>query len=295
MDTDVIFNNAFQFSNKDEALDFRRWLSTVNEIIAGADLSAALKDPKFLCKMFYAQKTSGVSRTRYQEIKKHIFELQKSLNLPPFVPVREDVLKSQELTCYFKDLDAIIDFINKTGELNLKDYYSNLDLLNIKSIVILGWYGFSLKEISIALKSSIYSENANYYIKKGENCVQINEIAYDILMRFAASLNHRGLPSGRTQIYKSDDRYLFRSIDERELVNENNLVNVLKRFNQVIEKDGFAIVFRNLRKNALFAEIYNDTAQGKTAEKIMNRLKCDKQTAYGIEKEYTQWVIRYHS
>jgi len=149
-------------------------------------------------------------------------------------------------------------------------------------------------QIPALLKADISTDGEACYIQSGGRRIEIDKRAYGILSRFAASTGHRGLPSGRLQVYKSDDKYLFRSVFADSVIDEEALVHSLKRFNQAAENTDRAITFRSLSKNALFERIYQDGAPGKITEKILKYFGCDAKTAYGIEKEYTQWKNAYY-
>ncbi len=50
----------------------------------------------------------------------------------------------------------------------------------------------------------------------------------------------------------------------------------------------------NLRKNALFVNIYNDSSESSLLEKIMKHMNCNDIMAYGYKKQYEYWVKLFH-
>jgi hypothetical protein len=284
MDINAIFNGR-HYETESDKVDFKRWLERIQPALEKRDVKEALTDNDFLCQMFYLQKGSGVSRQSYQKIKKHVQTLLDFFSVDFAVPNREAVLNAQEVTCFYKDLKSLIAFVDSVGESKLHNYKPFSDLLNIKAIVVLGWHGLSLSEAASLEKTAISKNGELYFAGR----VKVDEQSYNILKNLSSSDDYRGFPVGKLQKYRSDDKYLFRSVIAKQLINENHLANFLKRFNLVAASTKHAVVFRHLRKNALFIEVNNDKKEEKMSEKIIKHLGCDQKTAYGVEKEFNKW------
>ena len=295
MDTNTFIAKYYPAAGDAKICDLKRWLAHVEKLIEAENTEPqkALANQDFLCKTFYISKTSGVSRPSYQKIKEFLLSLLDFYGVKTTIPARETVLASQEVTSFFPALAAVIALIDNAGEKKLDNYDPHIDLLHIKSIVVLGWYGLSLEEAASLKKNQIVKtgsgESKKHYISLKDN-IEISETAFNILKRFSSTDEYRGFPGGKMISVISDLDYLFlptRSDNDR--IKAINLADILKRFNPSASDMGYAIYYRNLRKSALFKDVYEDKTTRKTCRNIMKYFGCNSTMAYGFEKEYNQW------
>jgi hypothetical protein len=292
---DEIVNKSYQKA-EEEKVAFRRWLEYVESIKKDDEITDVLKNSAFLRRTFYMRKTGTISRAHYYKVKEYLANLLAFYFISVPLPTHDEVLDSQEFICFFKGLRDVINLIDEVGSSKWNGYSAQWDLLFIKSIVILGWHGFTPLEIAHIKKRSVFSADKNgvaqYLIQmeKGET-VEILEWEYIILKNLSHSVAHKGLPAGKQRVYKGDDTQLFRPlIHTQDTISERDIIQALKRFNKEIPDGNYtAINFRNLRKNALFVDVFRDKTSGGVINKIMEHFGCNMTVAYGFEKQYKQW------
>lgn len=261
--------------------DYEKWLDRFHSNLKGdtskSTIVASLKDKSFLVKLFFYKNRGGVSRSLYYLVRAHIIALADFYNTEPNIPLRDEVLSSQSITSMYKDLDSILRLIEdvKVGKLESKK-----DLLNIKVISILGWYGLSLNRITSLKRRDVLEGNLENIPKK----------YLSIIKEFATSVFYKN-----PEITKDD--FLFITSGSGEPVASNTIVAMLRDFNNSISTTMHVIVFTNLRKNALFVEIYSDEQSYKNKKftsaelrsKIVEKFSCDQKVAFGFALEYKQW------
>ena len=281
--------------------DIKRFLQYVTEVVGERDIATALSDSNFLCRFFFLQKSNSISRSHYQKIKEYLCNLLDYYNVNTHIPSRVDVINSQEMTCYFKDLTSILNFVDYVGSSVLPDYDKHCDLTILKSIVVLGWYGFSSKEIIEMPKGNLeYGEPCKVfklsYPVDGQSYVEISTEAFLILSELEALEEYKGLPSGKLQILKGNPSKLFRSVrDTQDDIDEGYIMQVIKRFNKIVPvTQNVAINFKNLNKNARFVAIYEDKSDDTLLTKITRYMKCSKNAALNYRDQYCKWVETYH-
>lgn len=271
------------------------FLKKTEEAIGDKDWNIALIDKDCLCKIFYIQRGNSISRSHYQKIKEHLCNLLDYYSINVTIPSRTDVLDANETIGFFKDLPSLIDFIDRIGAMQLPDYNKQKDLVVLKSIVILGWYGLSSKEIVNLNKNDlIYGEPCKIY-RTYSSYIEIPQQYFLILSNLESLDEYRGLPSGKMQVFKGDDNKLFRPIREgSDSFDEGNLMQTIKRFNKIIPPYlNTSICFRNLWKNAMFVNIHEDTSDDSLLIKITKHMHCSKHGALNYRDQYCKWLQQY--
>jgi len=300
MDIEKIVSSCFPNGDAVKISDFKNWLIRVKKLCGKNDIQDELKRESFLLKTFYSINTSGVSRAQYQKYKEFLLRLALELKVEVNVPDRDAVLRSQEIVYYFKDLESLIGLIDKTGYDILGDKYNPDEyLLSVKAVVILGWAGLELGDMPLIQKQSIVSETKDgqrqYFVRAANGDYKISKPSYDILKSFASSSDYRNFPSGKIQRYV-DNNSLFRPIrSDYATVPEKFIVDIIISFNKCAVNYGYSIANRHLKKNALFASIYENSELRGKIETIIGYFGTDTKTVIGFQKEYDKWKSMYHS
>lgn len=297
MDYKLFLTQYYPEANEQKVGDVSRFFTHLNLILGDRAIKNALADKAFLCRTFYLQETSGISKPHYLKIRDYLLNLLDYYKVKADVPSREDVIASQTTICYFKDLDALLDFIDYVGELRLSNYNKQVDLANIKTVAALGWYGLTTQEITILPRFCVGRNENNFWLAKPDGTrLEISERVFNIITTLRSLDEYRGLPSGRKIIFKGDDTYLFRATTATcESITEDHIIQIIRRFNGAIPPVcENAINFRKLRKNALFVEVYNDTSDQLLVNKIMEHMECNRRVAQGYKLEYDRWLELYH-
>ena len=297
IDYSDFLSKYYSTANDVKRNDVITYLDNLIALAGERDFTDALRDENVLQASFFMSKHSGISRTNYQKIKTYLKNLFEYYGIDKTIPSREDVLGAQKTQMYWATLDDILDFIDKVGRNKMDIYNPRSDLLPIKCLTILGWYGLSLSDILELKKADIIVDNNfNYSIKTNNKSISIDYRSFDTLTCFALLYSYRGFPSGRMKVLKGDGQYLFRpTVANVQRCNENTLKQNLKFFNNYIEPMYHAMIsFGKLHKNALFVEIYQDNSENTLQEKIMEHAACDAVLACGYEKEYAQWIKSFH-
>lgn len=273
--------------------DAERFLNRAEEVIGDKAPEDVLRDKSAVCKLFYLQQLAFVTRTHYQKIKDYVINLFDWFGVSGEVPTQREVIDAGECIGYFRSLQSALDFIDSVGRYWLPDYHCSEDLITIKAIYVLGWYGLSLDEISSLKKDDIKAtENGDGAITLSDRQVKIAGNILDILTSLKSLESYQSLPNGRTKYLHGDDKDLFRSTSSGETqIDASHLIQILKRFNaQVPSHMRQRIAFRSIRVNALFVEILNDTSEESLLNKILAITHCSPTQAYSYRTQYLAWV-----
>lgn len=275
--------------------DIKSFLTAVDRQCSNTELTVALKDKQFLCKCMYMLQEKGLSPTTYGKRKICLANLCNFLGIDDYeLPLYDEVLTSQDVEYLFADLDSLLKFIDNVGREVIREYNPTTDLMHIKGIAILGWYGANIDDIAqFEIKDIWHDEQQNAYIanipSRGE--ISIRQRDYEILTALSKIEQYRGMPSGRIQ-YLKPSALLFRSIHEG--TSSNRIVQLLKRFNQNVPQGcDSRLVFTYLYRNAKFVNIHNDNSDLPLIKKIVSHLGCPTNHAYMIRMQYVLWVKRF--
>lgn len=187
-----------------------------------------------------------------------------------------------------------MSFIDSVGEARLGENYNpTTDLVTVKSICVLGWLGFSPNEIAEFKKSELRLLGYDkFLIKHGDEEFKVSGAPFAALYYLSDLESYKGLPSGKKMTLTGDPSYLFRPTIHSDKLVGDSIVQIIRRFNAQIPAFSVqrAIIFRNLRKNALFIEVYNDKSERSLITKISEILKCDQNYALSYKEQYLCFV-----
>ena len=281
-------------ANSARQQDVARFLDNLAEIIGETPLADALKNTQALCSAFYLQKAgNNISRPHYQKIKEYLINLFDFVGIEATVPTREEVLASQDTICYFRGINELLEFIDKVGNSALANYNPTTDLVRVKSVCVLGWLGFTPDEIAdIKVRDLTPIDLSGYKVTNKSGTYEVYGQPFTVLYYLSGLEEYNGLPSGRKIILKGSDEYLFRPTDANcEKLDGGQIIQIIKRFNNCIPRSmKTSIVFRNLHKNALFIEVYNDTTDKSLINKITSIMGCTLNYAFSYRDQYMKFV-----
>lgn len=206
----------------------------------------------------------------------------------------------------YKDLESVIEELDKIGiyhfttlkETNPKvvDYIPNEQLLHIKTIIILSWYGFIAKEMIEIEKSNVVNIRDEYYIKHNKTKVAISQFAYNILQLYIKAKSHRTVPGYKLINYK-DSSKLIRLKSKKVTVPTLN--NFIKVFNEYISTTPFdiRISLTTLKQCNIFNKIYQKVSTSKItpfqAAKLYNA-DDNQASIYYLVNKYKIWKSLFH-
>lgn len=292
VDYNEFVSRYYPYANEQKLGDIKRFISVVNDTKKDT-IDRFFKEP-YVCSLFYIQKTNGVSAPHYKKIKGYLSSLFAFLGISAKIPTRETVLGARQVLCLFPCIDSMFDFIDEIGNKHLENYDTNKDLLNIKAIVALGWYGFSIMQVMQLPRRCLSTKNGEYFVESTDGTfTKIRERAYKYIDLYANSDFHRGLPTGRKVYYKSDDSMLIRGSSVGR-ADDNIVAFSLARFNKMIPSNARAILFRNLHSNALFVELYENKSEEELTTRIIRIMSCNSDRAYYYVQDYMKWVQLFH-
>ncbi len=246
-----------------------------------------------ICRLFYGRGAS-LSKSQYYRQRNFVrmfYDWLKEQGAVDETVVQQvyalqlkDVVSDYELTrYYFKDLDGVLDFVKLVG--SMKDLGTSDDLLNIKTIVILTWYGVKLSEMLTIKKSDLYSSTNSVMV--GERTIKLTTEYFNILRRFAELDMHKGFPSQKKQVYVYST-YLMRSA-KQEQMSPNNVQKALSRFNAVAVDYGKELSILNLRRNGIFSAVHQAEDDRTVNTLIQELINCDTAFAFGYKEFYERW------
>ena len=292
LDFDAFIARYYYGASESRVCDIRRFLSHINNLLGGSPLEIKLLDKDFLCDVFYMQRLGAITRTHYQKIKEYLINLFDWCNISGSVPSQEEVIKSTQIYCYFKDLDSAMNFIDEVGNLLLSNYNKNKDLVIIKSIVILGWYGLSLKDIVQIKKRDVTKAINGGLVNVGGKQFLVDQKSIEVLMRLSSLEGYQSLPNGTYKYLQDFNDYLFRptSMDCTGM-RETYIAQSLQRFNNNVPRHLHQnIAFRNMHRNAMFVNIRKDDSGDSLIQKIMRHTNCSPKQSYSYRTQYLAWL-----
>lgn len=248
------------------------------------------------CELFYIN--GKIGKAQFFRMKKYVKELYEWLFEQGKVTheqreyvsslTMDDVISDEEIrSCYFSSLDGALDFVRAVGRrcgLNDED-----DLLMIKSIVILSWYGLERSEMVGIRKGDLSVADKTVLLHNG-NSVVLQADHFNILKRFSELDVHRGFPTGRRQVYEYSP-YLMRASRSLQMDKEK-ITQAIKRFNVVaIDHFGHRISTRALQNNGAFFRILEsgETDPRALTVIIKNIVGCDRHAAFWYKVMYEKW------
>ena len=294
IDYEAFLGRYYSTANEWKQKDVTRFLDNLAEIIGDTPLEQALQNENILCSAFFLQENGGsISRPHYQKIKEYLLNLFAFCGVQSEVPTREVVMSSQQSVGYFRGINELMSFIDSVGAIRLESYNPTTDLVNVKSICVLGWLGFSPNEIAEMKKSALKPLGLDkYQITHGDEVFEVSGAPFAALYYLSDLESYKGLPTGKRMNLTGDPSYLFRpTIHSQKLVGDS-IIQIIKRFNAQIPITFTqrAIIFRNLHKNALFVEVYNDKSDKSLLQKIIDIMKCDQHYALSYREQYLRFV-----
>ena len=234
----------------------------VKEVFADDDFS----DNSKACQLFYVK--SKIGKTQFFRVKKYVNELyswlleQGKVTQAQYEKVVsltiDDVLDEEQIRkCYFATLNDALDFVSVVGGrrgLNGED-----DLLAIKSIVILSWFGFSRSEIANAKKSNLIASDNSIARADGTVTVLPPE-CFKILHRFSQLDIQRLFPTGN--VYELPQSiYLMRTWKNAHVTAVSVSQSVLEFNKYAEEQTGHVLSTRALRHNMVLVAMLNNKEQ----------------------------------
>lgn len=281
-------------ANDSRKSDVIRFLDNLGELVGNTPIAEALKSKQLLCNAFYVQKAgNSISRPHYQKIKEYLLNVFEYVGVNSEVPSRDEVIASQESVCYFRGINELLSFIDAVGNEVLTDYNPTQDLVRVKAVCVLGWLGFTPEDIAnLTVRDLTPIGLDGYKISGRSGSFEIYGQPFAAIYYLSDLESYKGLPSGRKVILKGNDGYLFRPTDANcEKLDGGQIIQIIKRFNMSVPHSmKTSIIFRNLHKNALFLEIYNDKSEQSLINKITSIMGCTLNYAFNYRDQYVEFV-----
>lgn len=286
-------NRYYQAANENRLKDIERFINSVNDISKNISLEKVLLNKELICKVFYIQDKNSISRTQYQKTKEYLLNLSEFVGLRCMIPTRSDVLDSCERINYFGSLKKLLNFVDYIGHIVMPAYNETKDLIRVKAICILGWFGVSLNEISELKKIDLKPIGTiGFKILYGQKEINLFEELFEVFVNLMNLTTYTAIPGSKTVYLDSNSPYLFCPLRGDLKGNPNSISQELRRFNSVIPTDiTTSIVFRNLRPNALFLKIYkNQPEENELIETITKIMGCERTYAYSYKDQYLRFA-----
>lgn len=301
MNIDEFIGKYYPDTGKIRINELRKWLDWIDVLRGKENLREVLLCKDFIMRILTEFSSVSFSKTYYYRIKDYIVNLADYIgcNLSVPIPSLNEFIEQQNPDVYFKNLQEILDFIDKTGEQNLGTLYNpNIDLIHIKSLVILAWKGLNVDEISQLKPTNLCRINQECFLNMptGKK-IPLSENEFEILSKQTVISEYRALPGGKYVEYKTSD-FLFRPTtknksDETQLTRER-IYQLIIRFNETIKHGGKEIALPKLQENALFDELISDISKIPLTEKIRKYSDCTLTAALGIKIRFEKWKDKFY-
>lgn len=255
------------------------------------------KDIELYSKIFSLKSTGNqVSRGKYYETKALLANLEDFLGEKFCIPKREELLDYSIPSRYFYSLDELLKKIDTAAMYNpsLKAPYERL--LFLKGIIVLGWYGLSLQQITELEKENIKLDNMCVVV--GDSSVILQPEHFEIIREIKLLRQYK--LSKNTIINQLKIKWMFSCTDDK--VSTSALTQRIAYFNKNIPDNmSFSINFELLYRNSVFVELLNYETENKTTltrEEIISfftkKLQINtRRSAINRYADYTLWKSNY--
>lgn len=220
-----------------------------------------------------------------------------------------NILTADFFASYFKNLNDVIDFIDLVGKTQFKEarkinkrvdiYEPSRDLLAVKSLCILLWYGFNLEEISNIKKSDLKSSNDYYYVEYNNKRIKIPYSQFKILSNLRDSTGEHSISRPINFARYMDGDTLFRKkhdfiTGETTKHRMKSLSHTITGFNKIAIKLNAPKLLnaKNLKVNSYFVTAYVNISKFDKASvtKYFYDNFHTATTAYDYVLQFMQWV-----
>lgn len=274
------------------------FLNRFDELVDGRSPKECLQNIDFVSKLFFVQSVSNMSRACYFQNKKHILNLCDWYGAEPTIPTMDELMEQTLLPSLFKDLHDALNYIDAVGNAVLMQYHPHTDLIVVKAIFVLAWYGLSLEEIANLQKTAVEVINPDSGILRLENrAIEITGEAFFVLFSLKYLNQYQGISSGKLQQFYGFESYMFRpTCESTHPVNVTNITQRLTRFNeQIPSRFNKRISYRSIRRNAHFVQIHEDDRDIPLVEKIQDITGAERHVAYSYRRQYIAWVNAFYN
>lgn len=292
MDFSLFFEKCNQaLPNNTPVVD--AFYKTVQEVLGDCE-PEQLSEPMKIIQLLYGQ-TETLGKAKYYsrlKLVRMLYEWLEEQGLVSDAVLQyvnglkfQDVVSEYELMkYYFSSLEDVISYITFVGA--QKGLGDQDDLLHIKTIAILAWYGLDSEQILSMTKIGI--SRMDNRIRVGDDIIHIQDAEHmTILRRFASLDMHRGFPSQKSQTYVSTP-YLMRT-ERQPTMNLNSLRCIIHRFNVEAKKYGKQISVLHLRKNGWFYQMIHSDGRKSDHAMIVELAGCDAALACSYRCCYDRW------
>lgn len=248
-------------------------------------------------KLFSLKPTGNqVSLGKYFEMKALLINLEDFYGTKFYIPRRDELLKYSISASYFRSLDDLINKIDKAAKNNHRLETPYERLLFLKGIVVLGWYGFSLQQITNLQKSSVDLEKM--CIVEDQKYTEIQPHHFEIIKNIKLLKKYK--ISKDVIINQQEIKWLFSCSEDK--VSVPALRQRIVYFNKNLPANvGFSINYELLYRNNVFAELLDYEIKNKITlpkkdviaffnKKLNVTTKYSKISRYA---DYTLWKANY--
>jgi len=255
-----------------EFTSFKKWCESLEKMHKGQSLQDALQSEDFLCAVLTK---AGSSRTVYFNTKKRLLLLARGLGIGDLtIPDREKALSEHKAATYFKNIQEVLDKIDKVGFLH-DGYDPQTDLAIVKAIAVLSWNGYKVSDMLT--------------IKK--NCPELSnristEFELSVIQTLAKLKEYRALNREQILTFNTDSELLFRPTGESEEFRASfGIHSHVYRFNSIRRNKIIKLNLDDIRKNGVFYRVAHDTSNDSIFKKMEKHSKLkDKTIEYYAEE-----------
>lgn len=234
------------------------------------------------CGLFYPQKRLVVAF--YEWLREKNLVSDEYLGIVKQITHLEIMNTEQVLSSYFKDCQSMLDYIDLVGE--PYGLGGKRDMLFLKTICILSWYGLDRDEICEIRIADL--NDRDFCIIVGDKKIQFKPDIFEYIRLYSISTEMASLPSGKI-IKFHDTGYLLRGKCPQQY-KANNISLLLGRFNRL--SMGKTLQLWEIRRNGLFQRIY-DSGKDNEAQKILIDEGYEEKQALRCVQLYKVWKEKY--
>ena len=196
-----------------------------------------------------------------------------------------DVMREMMHLKYWHSLDEALDNIETVREKNMVS--DPRSTLSISCVVILTWYGASIKEMCALRKSDLDLDRGTVHV--GGRPLFLNARSIALLSRLQKEERYVSFPPGKDTLFL-DSPYLLRS-GRIQQMKENTIAATMRRFNKYSDACGHRYIFEAVAVNGRYDRVYARICAGMSMASAMREEQgsCSDDYAAHFMDGYAVW------
>lgn len=300
MDWTLFLEQRYASASETSIKSVWRVLANIDAKLNGRDIKEAVKDPDFLCSVFYADSNTKMSVSSYGNTKSVLEQIFSFYDILAKVPDIEVVIEYSNCVFYYRDINDALSYVDAVGQYIINDYNPETDLIIEKVLVILSWRGLSYREMALLkTECTLFIDESNYSILVGDKNVSISKMEYQIIQKMKTMQTRKRIMGGNS--YPMYDHEFLFGRPFGVTPSETTLKNRFRLLNSKIEER--TPLKRKFKASALhdcyiFSEVYSSVGDTQQSSVVVTKLGeltgCNRKHSWDKLKHYRIWHKKFN-